>query len=362
MTKKRLTIIHTGGTILSEADSEGILSPAAGGISSAIRGILSYLSNKTFGGFEITEKNPYSILSENLVPENWEQLITCIYEEPESPIIITHGTDTLSWTAAFLAQILRNYKYPVFLIAANHPFDHSDSNGPDNLNAALSVIKDGYPPGVYVPYKNPGDREVTIHKGEQIVASPDFADFFCSAKQAIIPNRIYQIHGSDFHKKILLEKSLYVKRIEEESLHENIRCNEDLHEVSLQEEIRREESRQELGQHNDIIDLSAKILVIRPYPGINYDSFDIKEADAVLHGSFHSFAAGSAKETGLYDFAKKLQKANKNLYFAPILSENDKIYESTKEILEWGLVKPIFDMTMESAYAYLLIKYSRNKV
>jgi L-asparaginase len=65
----------------------------------------------------------------------------------EDKIIITHGTDTMSATAVYLAQ--KVFKKTVVLTGAMIPYKFGSSDGLFNLGSALGFVQ-SLPPGVYV--------------------------------------------------------------------------------------------------------------------------------------------------------------------------------------------------------------------
>lgn len=65
----------------------------------------------------------------------------------ESRIIITHGTDTMSHTAKWLAENVRNKT--IVLTGAMIPIKFGSSDGLFNLGSALAFVQT-LPPGVYV--------------------------------------------------------------------------------------------------------------------------------------------------------------------------------------------------------------------
>jgi L-asparaginase len=60
---------------------------------------------------------------------------------PEERIVITHGTDTMAETAAFLAQGLEGSGKTVVLTGAMIPFAFGSSDGLFNLGSALSFVQ-----------------------------------------------------------------------------------------------------------------------------------------------------------------------------------------------------------------------------
>lgn len=69
-------------------------------------------------------------------------------------IIVTHGTDTLTFTANYFSQIFCDIPVPLVLVSALLPLEDPESNGPDNFAAAVTFIRRGIR-GVFVSFKNP---------------------------------------------------------------------------------------------------------------------------------------------------------------------------------------------------------------
>jgi L-asparaginase len=67
----------------------------------------------------------------------------------ESQIVVTHGTDTMTETAAVLARGLEGSGKTVVMTGAMIPFVFGSSDGLFNLGSALSFVQ-VLPPGVYV--------------------------------------------------------------------------------------------------------------------------------------------------------------------------------------------------------------------
>lgn len=87
----------------------------------------------------------------------------CVHA-PESRIMITHGTDTMSDTAYFLSQRIRDKT--IVLTGAMIPYSFGSSDGLFNFGSALSFVQI-LGPGVYVAMNGrlfPGDRVVKDRK------------------------------------------------------------------------------------------------------------------------------------------------------------------------------------------------------
>jgi L-asparaginase len=154
-----LKVFFTGGTIGSTAKN-GVIGTDD---ESAPRLIKLY---REFSGDNRTVfdcETLFGVLSENLELSHLKKLIEAIekvYEDEETDgIVITHGTDTLLYTANFLSFMLYPYKLPVFLVSSNKPLDEPGANGVNNLNTATHHM---YKHGVFVALdKAYGGTELT---------------------------------------------------------------------------------------------------------------------------------------------------------------------------------------------------------
>jgi L-asparaginase len=78
-----------------------------------------------------------------------ETILASCRQAEEARIVITHGTDTMVETAAFLARGLAGSDKTVVLTGAMIPFAFGSSDGLFNLGSALSFVQ-VLEPGVYV--------------------------------------------------------------------------------------------------------------------------------------------------------------------------------------------------------------------
>ena len=159
---KKITLINSGGTISSEYDGN-IMRPGK---------VTSF--NELNGRIDKV-KTPFCMLSENMTWQSLKTLSDCLEEEiPKSEaIIITHGTDTLAYTAAYLGLRNAEIDIPVMIVSADYPLSNPNSNGSANLMCALSAIDSGMVSGVYVPYRNPYAQPV-LHVSTRLLSSRDF--------------------------------------------------------------------------------------------------------------------------------------------------------------------------------------------
>ncbi len=95
------------------------------------------------------------ILSEEITPDDWARLIIGIDERLRSGkaagIVVTHGTDTLAYTASLLFWIFPRPAVPIILTASLHPAGREGSDAIPTLRKAIQVAAES-PPGVYVVF------------------------------------------------------------------------------------------------------------------------------------------------------------------------------------------------------------------
>lgn len=143
----KLALIFTGGTISSDL-SDGYLSPAQKTKSNLIKALDSDIEVESF--------QPYYTLSEQLNGLYISKLIKCVSErlkENYDGIIITHGTDTLQYSAAAVSIAFGGSNIPVVFVSSNYILSDKRSNGISNLKYALKFIRERIG-GVFVSYKN----------------------------------------------------------------------------------------------------------------------------------------------------------------------------------------------------------------
>ena len=171
-----ISIIFTGGTIGSLTKNEWV------GIDSSTNYML--LSKYDCKGKDVVfnTSSPYSILSENLTAKELNLLQKAIKEELDKKpdgIIVTHGTDTLQYTAAAIEFAFANADVPIVLVSADYPLDNEASNGFINFEAAVEFIRTGKEKGVFVSYMNVSDPEVGIYIASRLRQHCEgFSDLF----------------------------------------------------------------------------------------------------------------------------------------------------------------------------------------
>ena len=107
---KKIMLIATGGTIASKITAGGLM-PA---ISS--RELLSYVPEISSVA-EVTAVQPFNLDSTNISPAHWLEIARIIEANYTAfdGFVVTHGTDTMAYTAAALSYLVQNSPKPVVL-------------------------------------------------------------------------------------------------------------------------------------------------------------------------------------------------------------------------------------------------------
>ena len=121
---KRILLIGTGGTIASTPTQDGL----APELTSAQ--LLSFLPDlSTLCRVECIQL--MSLDSTNITPVHWLEIVSCLRSHYDNydGFVITHGTDTMAYTAAALSYLVQGSPKPIVLTGAQKPigFDSTDS-------------------------------------------------------------------------------------------------------------------------------------------------------------------------------------------------------------------------------------------
>lgn len=160
---KKITLIMCGGTISSDYDGS-IVRP----------GKVTHF--KELDGRTVKVTAPFCVLSENMNFSLLKNLGDCLQSEIDAgaeAVIITHGTDTLAYTAAYLGLRFAGIRIPVMIVSADYPLSNVESNGRNNFLCALRAIDESDVKGVFVPYCNRFDRPL-LHFSTRLLSSRDF--------------------------------------------------------------------------------------------------------------------------------------------------------------------------------------------
>ena len=160
-----VAILSTGGTIASKVDyrTGAVTSQfTAEDILDAIPELRKIANYRT--------KVVYSILSENMRAEYWIELARAIAEEIEKGadgIIVTHGTDTLGYTASALSFMIKT-PVPIVLVGSQRSADRPSSDNAMNAICAASVAVSDIAEVSVVMHGTTSDDYCLIHRGTRV--------------------------------------------------------------------------------------------------------------------------------------------------------------------------------------------------
>ncbi|MEJ7605827.1 MAG: asparaginase domain-containing protein [Bryobacteraceae bacterium] len=93
-----------------------------------------------------------------------ELIVSCCRSSPETALLITHGTDTMTETAAWLGRA--SLGKTIVLTGAMIPYKFGSSDGLFNLGSALAFVQT-LPPDVYIAMNGRCFRWDTVHKNRE---------------------------------------------------------------------------------------------------------------------------------------------------------------------------------------------------
>lgn len=163
----KVSIISTGGTIASRVDYR------TGAVSPALSARDLYDSVPELGEVaEIRTEILYSLLSENLSPSHWKSIAQSVLKhirEGADGVVITHGTDTMGYTAAALSFALRNLPVPVVLVGSQRSSDRPSSDAYLNLKGAVAVAASApFAEVCVLMHEGSSDGPLAVHRGTRV--------------------------------------------------------------------------------------------------------------------------------------------------------------------------------------------------
>ncbi|HSK67719.1 MAG TPA: asparaginase, partial [Candidatus Limnocylindria bacterium] len=142
----RVTLLATGGTIASRETKQGLMPKTGAG------GILRFMPSLKKQA-DITARDVFMLDSSNIQPEEWQLLAQAVLDAARESdgIVVTHGTDTMAYSASALGFMLHDIRIPVVFTGSQLPLHHPHTDAPGNLREALAVALSGRP-GVFVSF------------------------------------------------------------------------------------------------------------------------------------------------------------------------------------------------------------------
>ena len=315
----KILFVFTGGTIGSTLGLGNVISPDP---QKSYKIIDAYAERYEID-FDYDVIEPYIELSENNTGLHIKMLVSCIKENLDKGydgIIVTHGSDTLQYSASAIGYCVGLESLPICIVAANSPVEDLNSNAIDNLQGAISFIKQKLGKGAFVVYRNSCSREVEVHRSTRLIASKAYSDEVMS---------LYGINYGYFDKEFAFEKNIDYCECADEA--------EVLSVLSLQEQ-------------------SSDILVVNAYPGMIYPQLSEKIKYVVLN-TYHSGTLNT-KSQSARDFFCEAREKNVTVYATGI--SDGAQYSSAKAFNELCIV-PMKNLSPISVYVKLWLLNSIEK-
>lgn len=307
----KILVIFTGGTIGSLLN-DGWISPDG----QTKRELIRRYEKKCGKDITFVTKEPYSILSENLSANDINLLVSTVcasVKEDYDGIIVTHGTDTLQYSAAALSFALGNSCIPVILVSSNYPLDDERTNGHVNFAAAVEFIREKKGNGVFAVYRN-NNRPVRFHRGLSLLCHREADD------------SVYSIGGN--HYAEMDENGITVNEVKAI----------------------------EIGATEFTLCESPRVLVVDACPGELYE-YSVENYNAVILRPYHS----GTLNTSNGNFEKFcLRAAENNVPVFVVNVKEGEAYISSKEFDRLNII-PVYSSTFVSTYVKLWIAISRNE-
>lgn len=151
MDKKNILLLTTGGTIASKPGGQGLEPQRSDVMERELEQLRTY--------YRITVRDLICLDSSNITPEEWQLIARHIYEDRAGfdGVVVSHGTDTMAYTASAVTFMLPNIDIPVVFTGSQLPLADMLSDGPENLRTAFAMAASGHP-GVFLAF----DRKVML--------------------------------------------------------------------------------------------------------------------------------------------------------------------------------------------------------
>lgn len=184
---KKVLLLTTGGTIACLPTREG-LAPGLNG--ATLAGMLPHGVREHY---QVSIRDILHLDSSNIQPEEWQVIAGHVFRSREDydGIVITHGTDTMAYTASMLSFMLQGIRIPVVLTGSQLPMGHPLTDGLENLRTALAMAASAVP-GVFLAF----DRKVMLGCRGVKIRTTDF-DAFESVNwplAAVVDGKGLEIH------------------------------------------------------------------------------------------------------------------------------------------------------------------------
>lgn len=166
MKKPAILLITTGGTIASAPGGEGLEPRRSDVMEREIAQLSTY--------YDISIQDLMCLDSSNITPNEWVRIADAIFDARGhyDGIVVSHGTDTMAYTASVVTFMLPNIDLPVVFTGSQLPLSAYLSDAPDNLRTAFAMAASGRS-GIFVAF----DRKIMLGCRVSKVRASGFSAF-----------------------------------------------------------------------------------------------------------------------------------------------------------------------------------------
>ena len=302
--KKKILLLTTGGTIASMPGGEGLEPHRSDVMERELEQLRTY--------YDICVQDVMCLDSSNIRPEEWQVIARHIFEHRQGfdGIVVSHGTDTMAYTASAVTYMLPNIDRPVVFTGSQLPLADMLSDGPDNLRTAFAMAASGHA-GVFLAF----DRKFMLGCRAVKVRASGFSAFESvnSRYAALVSNQ-----------GLVVDHEMLPKRTGEARLRTEI---------------------------------SRNVFLLKLTPGLNPAVFDMLAAMGYKGIVIEAFGLGGVNvlHKGLRGIHRCLEDGISVVVTTQCLydSANLQVYQVGNKLLELGVIQGL-DMTTEAAMTKLM--------
>ena len=302
--KKKILLLTTGGTIASLPGGEGLEPQRSGVMERELNQLRTY--------YDIAVQDVMCLDSSNIRPEDWQFIARNIFENRTGfdGIVVSHGTDTMAYTASAVTFMLPDIDLPVVFTGSQLPLADMLSDGPDNLRTAFAMAASGYP-GVFLAF----DRKVMLGCRAVKVRASGFSAF-----ESV--NARYAAQVSNLG--LVVDQEILPKR---------------------------------RGEARLCTDISREVFLLKLTPGLNPAVFDMLAAMGYKGIVIEAFGLGGINflNKGLRGIRRCIEDGVSIVVTTQCLYDSSdlRVYQVGNKMLELGVIQSR-DMTSEAAMTKLM--------